>query len=94
MNTLRTVTCNPIRYIREQGNLTEKTDYTVNLETVLRDKWDTSLFTDDFKQTMKKVIFISDNQFGTGFTDFSFSLFLPTLDETQGGVSISAEWSW
>lgn len=94
MNTLRTVTCNPIRYIREQGNLTEKTDYTVNLETVLRDKWDTSLFTDDFKQTMKNVIFISDNQFGTGFTDFSFSLFLPTLDETQGGVSISAEWSW
>ena len=94
MNTLRAVTCNPIRYIREQGNLTEKTDYTVNLEAVLRNKWDTSLFTDDFKQTMKNVIFISSNPFGTGFTDFSFSLSLPTLDETQGGVSISAEWSW
>lgn len=94
MNTLRTVTCNPIKYIREQNNLTEKTDYTVNLETVLRDKWNTSLFTDDFKQTMKNVIFISSNPFGTGFTAFSFSLSLPTLDETQGGVSISAEWSW
>ena len=94
INTLRTVTCNPIRYIREQGNLTEKKDYPVNLETVLQDKWNASLFTEEFKQTVKEIIFSKKQEYGTDFTAFSFSLSLPTLDETQGGVSISAEWSW
>ena len=94
MNTLHTVTCNPIRYIREQNNLTENTDYPVNLETVLQDKWDASLFTEEFKRAVKEIIFDKKQEFGTGFADFPFSLPLPTLNEAEGGVSISAEWSW